>query len=309
MIDHQESITAKLCSFVRAHHSTFDRTKIFDDYLAYDLMGEEEYTHVCDMLRNGLCAQCPAAASHDPDAIQNGVCFLAPIPLSREAYTKHIFEDFLKAHSHCQYIICGAGMDTFSFRNDNDNITIFEIDHPDTQKYKKTRLETLGWIIRRNIHFVAVDFAKDDLSQKLLDAGLDPNIPTFISILGVTYYLTLETLEDTIRKLDDITAKQSKIILDFPDKTTFSHHSERARKLAEMTRQLGENMTHGFSTYELAKMFMRNHFTVTDHQTPNQIQKLYFDGRKDGLRAYENIHFLTAEKTEHFISPTYTYHI
>ena len=45
MIDTRESITAKLCSFARAYHSNFERKKIFDDYLAYDIMGKEDYEH------------------------------------------------------------------------------------------------------------------------------------------------------------------------------------------------------------------------------------------------------------------------
>ena len=43
MVETRESVTAKLCSFARAFHSNIGRNKIFDDYLAYDLMGRDEY--------------------------------------------------------------------------------------------------------------------------------------------------------------------------------------------------------------------------------------------------------------------------
>ena len=52
MINMQESITAKLCSFARAYHSNFVREKIFDDYLAFDIMGKEEYENVKDLLKS-----------------------------------------------------------------------------------------------------------------------------------------------------------------------------------------------------------------------------------------------------------------
>ena len=52
MIAAQESITAKLCSFARAYHSNTGRKKIFDDYLAYDLMGKEEFEEIGQLIQN-----------------------------------------------------------------------------------------------------------------------------------------------------------------------------------------------------------------------------------------------------------------
>ena len=54
-------------------------------------------------------------------------------------------------------------MDTFSFRNTNPNIKVFELDHPNTQKYKKDKIKELEWIIPDNVRFVPVDFAKDSM--------------------------------------------------------------------------------------------------------------------------------------------------
>lgn len=52
MIDTQESITAKLCSFARAYHSNYGKEKIFDDYLAYDMMGKEEYEEIGQLIEH-----------------------------------------------------------------------------------------------------------------------------------------------------------------------------------------------------------------------------------------------------------------
>lgn len=54
MITAQESITAKLCSFARAYHSTMGQEKIFDDYLAYDIIGRDEYARLDGLLREGF---------------------------------------------------------------------------------------------------------------------------------------------------------------------------------------------------------------------------------------------------------------
>ena len=54
MVDKQESITAKLCSFARAFHSNFGEKKIFDDYLAFDLMGKNQYEEMGQLIENGF---------------------------------------------------------------------------------------------------------------------------------------------------------------------------------------------------------------------------------------------------------------
>ena len=121
MIASQESITAKLCSFARAYHSNVVRQKIFDDYLAYDLMGREEYEEIGQLVENDF-----QIGSFDKNRTfsQNGVIrklnhYITPIPLSRIAFAEKQLERFAEIHGQCQYVICGAGMDTFSFRNEN----------------------------------------------------------------------------------------------------------------------------------------------------------------------------------------------
>ena len=54
MIESHESTTAKLCSFARAYHSTYARKKIFDDSLAFDFMGLEQYEQTGQLIRPQL---------------------------------------------------------------------------------------------------------------------------------------------------------------------------------------------------------------------------------------------------------------
>lgn len=299
MIENHESMTAKLCSFVRAHHSNNDRDKIFDDYLAFDLMGSDEYCNIRDLIKNGKCGACESCATQCPyrDKVSRTVHFLAPIPLSREAFANDIFHEFTQKNPGCQYVICGAGMDSFLFRNEDPDISVFEVDHPDTQKYKKMRIAQLGWTVQKNITFVPVDFSRDNMADKLLAAGFDPARPTLFTILGVTYYLTLEAFEKTIELMDILSSGQSAIILDYPDKMRLDAHTpERVLQLARMTQQLGESMSEGFSFEEMRAVFARHHFDIQKHLSPKEIQLYYFSNRKDGLTAFDNIHFLYAQK-------------
>ncbi len=307
MIEEQESITAQLCLFARAFHSNYGKEKIFDDYLSFDLMGREQYEEIGQLIENDF----------DPEKFDRNRWFchknikdilykyILPIPLSRIKFAEIELENFAKLKGamgeKIQYVICGAGMDSFAFRNQIHNIKIFEVDHPDTQRYKLERIKKLEWIIPENLTFVPVDFSKDSLKEKLLEKGFDPNLPTFTAILGVTYYLTLPVFEQTLKIISELSPEGSKLIFDFPDERTFSEefkkNAPRVQELADVTEKLGEPMLHGFSTEEVKQALERNAFELASHYRPETIQDLYFEGRSDGLKAYENVHFIVAEKT------------
>ncbi|WP_455716088.1 class I SAM-dependent methyltransferase [Anaerosporobacter sp.] len=299
MIDTQESITAKLCSFARAYHSNFEKQKIFDDYLAYDLMGKEEYDKLGQLIQHQFHAE-----DYIPNIGFRGEVvypllnqYISPIPLSRIAYAERELKEFAKQNGECQYVICGAGMDTFSFRNDNPNIRIYELDHPDTQRYKLEKIRNLEWNIPENVHFVPIDFAKDDMKETLIAAGYSPLIPTFFTILGVTYYLTLPVFEQTIENISRLSGEGNITVFDYPDETTFSEESaDRVKLLTKMTASLGEVMKQGYSFEDMESALKRHGFLVKGHLTPDDIQKNFFENRSDNQRAYENIHFITAIK-------------
>ncbi len=290
MINMRESITAKLCSFARAYHSNFIREKIFDDYLAFDMMGKEEYENIKKLLENLMIS------NQNRSNIYNVLdkC-LSPIPLSRIAYTEKKLAEFAKRAGICQYVILGAGMDTFSFRNGNKNIKIFELDHKDTQNYKLERIKKLEWNIPENVKFVPVDFEKENIKEVLIKAGFKAELPSFFSILGVTYYLTLDVFEKTIEDISDLSKAENKIVFDYPDETTFSA-AGRVKNLTRLTAHFGEPMKHGYSYNDLENTLNSHKFVIEKHLTPANIQEKFFKNRKDEQSAFENIHFISAAK-------------
>lgn len=299
MIDNQESVTAKLCSFARAYHSNHERSKIFDDYLAFDLMGREEYEEIGQLIEHDYKTELfdPRHDFRSSSIREEMDRYLSPIPLSRAAFAERELLRFAQEHGECQYVICGAGMDTFAFRNENPDIHVFEIDHPDTQRYKLRKIRRLEWNIPANVTYVPVDFSKDDMAEELEKAGFDPKLPSFFAILGVTYYLTLPVFEETLRRIGGVAAPGSRLVFDFPDDSTFGKGTaERVRTLSDITASLGEPMRHGYSSAEVDAALVRQGFLTDAHESPERIQERYFAGRADGKRAFENIHFILAEK-------------
>ena len=105
MIDTQESMTAKLCSFARAHHSNYGRQKIFDDYLAYDLMGREEYEEIGQLIEHDydVSAYDPRGHFYGGNVYPKLEEYISPIPLSRIAFAEQELTRFAEENLYlCQ---------------------------------------------------------------------------------------------------------------------------------------------------------------------------------------------------------------
>ena len=102
-----------------------------------------------------------------------------------------------------QYVILGAGLDTFAQRNPEiaSRMQIFEIDQPDTQAWKQQRLIETGFGVPDWLHFVSVDFEIASWWEELIKAGFDTSKPTVIACTGVTLYLTKEAILDMLRQI------------------------------------------------------------------------------------------------------------
>jgi len=288
--DHRESITSKLCAFARAWHSNKARDQIFDDYLAYDFMGIDEYQEIYELIQRGFQEGGKLNPPEYVDHIVNE--YLSPIPLSRADFCEKRLESYTKEHGEIQYVILGAGNDTYSFRCGNNNIRIFEIDHPMTQASKLRKIRRLKWNIPDNVKFVSVDFEKERMGEKLLDVGFDPSKKAFFSILGVSYYLTLPVFTDTISQISDLSCMGSALAFDFPLRTGES--SPRVKWLEQLTHSLGEEMRGGFTYQEISRLLFFLGFQIDEYLDPKAVQAHYFSGRADGLRAFENVSMLSA---------------
>jgi methyltransferase (TIGR00027 family) len=113
-------------------------------------------------------------------------------------------EDLVVDEGFGQYVLLGAGLDTFAQRHPElaATVTVFEIDQPDPQAWKRQRLEALGLGVPEWLRLVPVDFeADDDWWAALLAAGFDPTERAVVSSSGVSMYITKAATEATLRRL------------------------------------------------------------------------------------------------------------
>lgn len=302
MDDNQGSITAQLTAYCRWHHTRHDSSRIFEDHLAGHILAVEGRERIESLLLAALERFNPvsAAAFSDPKSaiawiMQAGAS--SPIVLARARYAEEMLEQAI-ATGVRQYVILGAGLDTFAFRctEQMSRITVFEVDHPASQEYKTRRIRELGWECPANLYFVAVDFARNTLSAELERSGFDPNVQTFFSWLGVSYYLEIEEVRATLRQIALIAPPGSVLVFDYLDSVAYQPDKAAPRvvRMLASVKEIGEPMLSGFDAHGLADELVGCGLELHENLGPCDIQLRYFMGRTDHYRACEHVHFARA---------------
>jgi len=305
MKENQVSHTALLLAYIRGYQAKHGSLKIFEDHLAYHLLKDEEraifeqqFTPPIQFIES--VDPVGAVSCHDQAARLAWTMRFIPSAshsLSRARYTEDALEKAVKQGVK-QYVILGAGMDTFAFRHPEmlDTLMVFEIDHPATQDFKRQRLAELNWKIPQNLHFIPVDFTMESLTSALTRSSYDPQTPSFFSWLGVTYYLPREAVFSALRDFTGIAPAGSTIIFDYMDTDAFipGKVAKRMQISMEKCRKWGEPLITGFDPLTLAAELAPLGLRLHEHLGPSEIKKRYFQGRTDGYSVVEHIHFAWA---------------
>ena len=264
------SRTALRVALRRAAHQVHDaKPLVFDDPLAVRILGKEFQEEL----------------KRTPDGVKR------PFSAGLRAFMvgrARLAEDTLAAGVRDlgvrQYLVLGAGLDTFACRNSYEDVRVFEVDHPATQAWKMTMLEGAGIVPPETARFVAVDFEKDSLRARLKAAGFEENVPTVTAWLGVVPYLTTEAFRATMRVLGRFKAG-SEVVFDYaqpraalPEREQLMQDSLRAR-----VALAGEPFQLFFTPERLQQELEGLGMRVVEDLDGETITGRYFAGRTDGL--------------------------
>ncbi|MCL4514072.1 MAG: class I SAM-dependent methyltransferase [Firmicutes bacterium] len=302
MAEKQVSLTALTSAFVRAYHAVNGTPKIFNDFLAYDWLTPEERTNMEQNLPELLNVFDPDRAASCPDQATALAWVIRDILnastlLGRARYTEDSLETAVNRGVK-QYVILGAGMDTFAFRQPDlvQQLQVFEVDHPVTQAFKRNRLAELGWKRPAQLHFVPVDFTKDSLVTGLNRSPYNPQTPSFFSWLGVTYYLTREVVFSTLRDIVNVSPKGSIIIFDYldSDASVPERMAKNVQVMQMIGQRVGEPIKANFAPSALGSDLEILGLRLLENLSPADIEERYFQGRTDGYHANEHFNFARA---------------
>lgn len=197
-----------------------------------------------------------------------------------------------------QYVLLGAGMDSFALRRTDlaDSLTVFEIDHPATQKLKKKRIAEIGVSLPQSHFFLPLDFEQESLAEVLSKSSFYPKAPAFFSWLGSVVYIEKGAVLQTLGDIASYAARGSRIVFTYcdPDPLEGKPASEAFSRLLRATHRRGEPMITGFHDEEIGNELHRLGFEVLERLSSEEIQRKYFWGRSDGLTMLDHICFICA---------------
>ena len=265
------SRTALGVATLRAAHQLLDDPLVLDDPVALPLLGHE----------------LAAALTADPHAhharLSRG---LRGTMVVRSRFAEAELARAVAAGTR-QYVVLGAGLDTFACRNPfaAQGVRVFEVDHPATQAWKRESLEVAGFGIPDCLTLVPVDFERQVLAQALIEAGLDHNAPACFAWLGVTMYLTEAAVMDVLRFVAGL-PRGTSIVCDFRIPRALQGPAERRRgdALAAHVAERGEPWISAFAPADLRERAHTLGFAEVETYEPDDLNRRYLARRKDGLR-------------------------
>lgn len=204
-------------------------------------------------------------------------------------------EDLVATENVLQYVVLGAGLDTFALRTKRD-LTVYEIEQPGTQAWKRHRLGELGIGIPDRLRFVPVDFeAGQPWWDQLLAAGFDPGTPAVVASTGVSMYLAKETTRATLRQLANL-APGSKVAMTFllPPERVDDADRPGLRTSRQGAQAAGTPFVSFYPPEEMLAFARDAGFARTEHISGKTLADRYFTGRSDGLRPSTGEDFLLA---------------
>jgi methyltransferase (TIGR00027 family) len=251
----------------RAAHQLFDQPRVLDDPLALPIIGPE----AAAKLRSSPRAQSVAARAFR--------AFMAV----RSRYAEDQLATAVKQGVR-QYVVLGAGLDTFAYRNPYPGLRVFEVDRPATQDWKRGRLQSAGIAVPQSVAYVPVDFERQQLAVELERGGLDLKLPAIFCWLGVTPYLTRESCMATLGFVGKMPAA-SGVAFDFAVDPKLLGVRERVALyvLSRRVAAAGEPFQLFFRPAELVDELKKLGFTRTEMLGAQEINIRYFSNRSDGL--------------------------
>ena len=206
-------------------------------------------------------------------------------------------EDRLAGGGFAQYVILGAGLDSFAWRRPDllGSLKVFEVDHPASQAWKLERVKELALPLSDSQVFVPVDFEVEPLQDALGTAGFEWGQPALFSWTGVAPYLTASAIELTLRTIAGAAAR-SEVVFSYraEDSVLDDAGKEFIRIYAPLAASLGEPVQRGWPVIEIERLISRCGLKVVDHPARADLQQRYFAGRADGLRPYNVETLVTA---------------
>ena len=283
MKQNNPSLTAYKVAMMRAAHQVFDNPKVFEDPMALSIIGTQGASDIRSRSRKFKTK------------LQS---YLRAIVVARSRFVEDELSVAIKRGVR-QYVILGAGLDTFAYRNPYSakGLRVFEVDHPATQQWKRQQLNASEIRSPETLAFVPIDFKSQSLVGELLKAGFRTGEPSLFSWLGVTMYLIRDTMMATMEQISSSVPSGSEIVFDYVVPPSSQNFLRRLvfRLLSKKVGKAGESWKGFFDPISLVMDLKAIGFTQAEDIGPEKINALFFKDRADKLMVGNFGHLMKAQ--------------
>jgi methyltransferase (TIGR00027 family) len=280
--------TAEGAALGRALHSRHTQDPVLNDNWAVHLLSPEN--------RAQVLASTDEAAMRMIEGFDASPIFAVNVGCLR--YAEDEVERCIAA-GISQYLVMGAGLDSFALRRADliQKVVVYEVDHPDMQTLKRQRIAAAAPEPAMLPFFIAVDFECDKLSENIDISGFDPSRPAVVSWLNTIHYLSETATSTTLQELARLMAPGSRLILNYSvDVELTESQLAFITRLLEVTQATGEPFKSRWTPPAFEALLRENGFAVIEHATEEDLNRLYFDGRSDGLEPGIPLRVIIAER-------------
>lgn len=269
----QPSRTAFAAAMYRAVHQIADRPVLFADPLAVKILGLPESA----LLEHYVAKRTSMRA------------YIVARSLLAEATLAAAAERGCR-----QYVVLGAGFDTFAYRNPLPEVRVFEVDHPATQAWKRERLAAIGASTDGAI-YTPIDFERETLADALARAGFDTTSPAVFAWLGVVPYLTREAVIGTLAFISGLAAG-SEVVFDYvePVENAPPHIAAVIVEQRQTLAAAGEPILTTFEPADLAGELARLGFSEIEDLEGEAVNARFFKTSALAMIAGSTAHVLRA---------------
>ena len=206
--------------------------------------------------------------------------------IARTKYMDSVFRQAL-AERFPQILIFGTGFDTRALRFEAEarDTAIFELDAPPTLEAKIAQYRKRGLSIPSNVVWVPIDFDKESLPEKLDQAGFQRNIRSLFVLEGVLEYLQPESVDRTLRTIQDYSGEGSEILFNYAHASVIRREGTRygERGGLETLDRVGEPWHFGLNEGEIGPFLAKYGFTLIDHRDTRELEEMYFTNEAGGI--------------------------
>ena len=208
--------------------------------------------------------------------------------VARARFIEDLVEQAAAGHGAIQYVLLGAGLDTFAQRRADlgRRVEVYEVDQPATQEWKRRRLAELGYDRPDWLHFVPTNFEEGDWRTQLAVAGFDDSKPAVVASTGVSMYLSREANAATLRELAALLAPGSTVAMTFLLPMDLLAEEDREGLVISQrgAAAAGTPFLSFFAPEEMLQLAREAGFSDAGHVSSADHNARYFTGRTDGLR-------------------------